>query len=96
MNQDIIEEVVEERIAQNTKWGGPIHDDANTINDWVATLARHCGLAASDAREIDAVRFRKQMIRVAALAIAAVESADRQKRNNKGWIAGAVIRGSGV
>lgn len=70
-------EVANERAAQDEKWGGPAHDDRHGTAEWVAFIARHAGLAVNDGRPESLERFRRQMIRVAALAIAAVESHDR-------------------
>lgn len=85
----ILVEVGCERYNQDREHGGPIHDDTHTYNDWTAILTRHLGLAASDRAEVDPVRWRKQMIRVAALAVAAVQSHDRKTT------AGRYEKGSG-
>lgn len=76
----IIAKVLNERIAQDQQWGGPDHDDTHTPTDWVAILSRHVGLSAMDAGQIDPAIWRRQMIRVAAVAIAALESFDRLNR----------------
>jgi hypothetical protein len=65
-------DVRKERQAQDIKWGGPRHDDTHNENDWISCVRRHTDKASYD--------FRKQMIRVAALAVAAVESYDRKAR----------------
>ena len=75
MDLSIYEEIHNERIAQDDKWGGPRVDDANRNNDWVAYIAKHVGSAVSLPWDKD--RFRVQMIRVGALAVAAVEWCDR-------------------
>jgi hypothetical protein len=77
--QSALAEVAAERAAQDAEWGGPTHDDRHLPWDWVALLTRHAGLAVTDGGgEADQVRFRRQMVRVAALAVAAVESIDRR------------------
>jgi hypothetical protein len=73
----VLSEVRQERAMQDSLWGGPAHDDLHTPAGWMAVLCRHLGLAADDAGGIDPARFRRQMVRVAALAVAAVESRDR-------------------
>lgn len=74
----ILAEVAEERTWQDSRWGGAEHDDRHTPAEWVALLARHLGLAVDDGGETtDPERFRRQMIRLAALAVAAAESFDR-------------------
>lgn len=75
---NIYDEVMRERIAQMEEWGGPDADDSNTKLDWVAYITKHVGKALTNPVNIDI--FRYQMVRVAALAIAAVASVDRQKK----------------
>ncbi len=71
----IFGEIREEREKQDEKWGGPSHDDGHTSHDWVAYVTRHLGKAVMWPWEREV--FRKQMVRVAALAVAAVEWCDR-------------------
>jgi hypothetical protein len=73
----IWEEVLKERSRQSTKYGGNAHDDGHSVNDWVAYIAYHAGLASYKAD------FRKQMVRVAALAVAAIECFDRRAKKDK-------------
>ncbi|MCC6419517.1 MAG: hypothetical protein IT429_14890 [Gemmataceae bacterium] len=76
--ESVLAEVREERQQQDARWGGPEHDDRHSPWDWVAITVRHLGLAAEDGGQgVDPVRYRRQMIRVAALAVAAVEALDR-------------------
>lgn len=74
----VFDEIIRERMSQDAEHGGPPHDDSLSENEWIAILARHVGLAAGDKAEVNAARFRRQMIRVAACAVAAVESFDRR------------------
>lgn len=55
------------------------HDKAMGTNDWVALLTRHNGLAVNDGGSEALDRFRKQMVRVAATALAAIETMDRAR-----------------
>jgi uncharacterized protein YacL len=73
----ILSEVWEERKAQIEEWGGPDIDDSNTKLDWIAYITKHVGKALTNPFNLDI--FRYQMLRVAALAIAAVASVDRYK-----------------
>jgi len=62
----------------------------------MAIVVRHLGLAGNDGDAMipsgaDLHRYRKQMVRVAALAVAAVESIDRVRGSNLDQI----IRNSG-
>lgn len=74
---EILSEVIAERQAQDAEHGGPDYDDCHSPNDWCAILIRHLGLSCSDRAETDFRRYRRQMVRVAALAVAAVEAHDR-------------------
>lgn len=91
MSRDsIFVEVAAERARQDGLFGGPEHDDAHSATDWVAILVRHVGLAVDDGSPAgiclldnpvaghDPARYRRQMVRVAAVAIAALETFDRK------------------
>jgi hypothetical protein len=79
----IIGEVEMERAYQAAQWS-LAHDETHTPNDWIALLTRHAGLAANDgAGKDDEERFRKQMVRCAALAVAAVGALDRRTQRTK-------------
>jgi hypothetical protein len=73
----VYEEIQAERTAQDKKWGGPSHDDTRTMYDWIDLIHRNaryaCGL---DRPGLDLI-FREQMIKVAALAVSAIEWVDR-------------------
>ena len=95
MRQRLYAEIETERQAQDALWGGPAFDDLHTPWEWIALLTRHAGLAVNDgATEADVTRFRKQMVRTAALAVAAIESMDR-KTGRQAVAAGAHTAGSG-
>lgn len=72
-----------ERDHQVRKWGTDADDKVNFPNDWVAYINHHAtrwfkgGFAPYDPDTIN--DFRTQMVKVAALAVAAVESIDRQQ-----------------
>lgn len=74
----LVKEIAGERQEQDKTWGGPEHDDKHCRSDWINFIIRHLGLAVDDGTADVSQRFRKQMIRVAALAIAAIESSDRK------------------
>lgn len=88
----IFAEINAEREAQDIAHGGPASDDTHSLNDWIAILARHVGLAASDGAAEDRARCRRQLIRVAAVAVAAAEAMDRQSSD---MVAGKHTPGSG-
>lgn len=74
MKQEIIDEIIDERARQDTKYGGAAHDDAHSIREFVTFIMKHARKAVWDSSSTP----RKQMIRVAALAIAVIEKLDRQ------------------
>lgn len=77
---DVYEEIREERAHQDTKWGGAQHDDQHHPHDWLTYLVGHLGRAWSYPFEPDV--YRRQLIRVAALAVAAIESYDRRRSSS--------------
>lgn len=72
---NIFDDINDERKEQDKLWGGPEHDDLHSSNDWIAFIAKHAGRAV--VWPFDKSVFRKQMVRVAALAIAAIAWCDR-------------------
>ena len=74
--EEIYREVDRERYRQDKKWGGPKHDDEHSHKEWVGFLVQN----ASRCLNLDESfhDFRTCMVRVAALAVAAIESNDRQ------------------
>lgn len=70
----ILEEVAAERTRQDKRWGGPEHDDALDLYCWENSIQRRLYVAIS----CDGGDWRREMIKVAALAVAAVESLDRK------------------
>lgn len=69
-------QIMHEREKQDAEWGGPDHDDEHTPLDWTSYIEKHAGKALSQ-------HFRQQMIRVAALAVAAIESYDRKSGRSR-------------
>lgn len=69
-------EVWDERRRQDAKYGAA-HDDELTAADWVERLDDKLVLADLERVTKDELHYRRRMIQVAALAIAAVESYDR-------------------
>lgn len=68
-------EITEERNKQDAKWGGPDHDDQHGYLDWLMYIIQHVGKASL---AISRATYRYQLIRIAALAVAAVEAFDRR------------------
>jgi hypothetical protein len=82
--QSIYAEIDKERDKQDGKYGGPEHDDGHVPNDWIALITGYAGESAAypacskTLTVTDKMRFTRGMLRVAAVAIAAIESVDRQ------------------
>lgn len=81
----ICAQIIEERRAQDRQWGGKNHDDNHNRSEWCEFVADHLGRAkkaqsrfVSKGDQCDADEYRKQMIEIAALAMAAIESHDRK------------------
>lgn len=74
----VLAEVLEERRRQDAKWGGLDHDDEHDWWDWDRFIGEHLDRARHVNNDSDWDVRRKQLIRVAALAVAAVESMDRK------------------
>jgi len=74
----IIGEIQEERKVQDAKWGGYSHDDDHDRDLWVKLLRKHQTRALKAMNKGDLDEYRKHMVRVAALAVAALESHDRR------------------
>jgi len=82
----VYDEIESERTYQRSKWGNNNDDTLATPEDWVAWIAHHSsrwfGGGYKPYNTDTVASFRKQMIKTAALAVAAVESIDRQRNQN--------------
>lgn len=72
--QNIINEIKAERDYQDKKWGYEF-DDKNTLNDWATYINIY--LAKATAMGIQKEEQRKMLVKVATLAVAALETFDR-------------------
>lgn len=70
---EVTAELAMERALQDAQWGGPEHDDQHTPHDWAQYI--HNQLSMMFHREGEE---RDRFIKVAALAVAAVQSIDRK------------------
>lgn len=72
----ILLEVAEERARQDDKWGQQDHDP----NYWMVILMEEVGEAAHEicGKTLNYTNYREEMVQVAAVAVAAIESFDRQ------------------
>jgi len=71
----IYEELKAEREYQDGKWGHAF-DDNNTLNDWMQYINIHEAKAAAMRASKDEQRTQ-QMVKIAALAVAALQTFDR-------------------
>lgn len=71
---DILSEILKERAYQDAKWGGSSHDDTETEENWQKYITEYANAQGSSS-DYD---FRKRMVKVAALAVAAIEAYDRR------------------
>lgn len=72
-------EIREERKRQDDKWGGTEHDDEHSVSDFIAYVTKQAGEAVDRHRNIQ----RRQMIRVAATALALIEKLDREEKREE-------------
>jgi NTP pyrophosphatase (non-canonical NTP hydrolase) len=79
---DLLLELVEERRRQDELWGEQNH----TPHEWLAILMEEVGEIAKDVAEGRvAGNYRTELIQVAAVAMAAVESLDRAGPTFRTW-----------
>ena len=73
----LLEEIRQERHYQDGRWG-VVFDDKNTLNDWLTYIMIYGGQAARiDSAPADQ---RRNLVKVATLAVAALESFDRNRQ----------------
>ncbi len=87
----VLQEIRFERSYQDAKWGGPKHDDTHNSFDWITYITKYLGKAVQfedvwkkgkepmfrPGHDI----FRNMMVKIAALAVAAIEWHDRGEEN---------------
>lgn len=74
--RQVLADIAAERRVQDGKWGGPEHDDGHDPWQWVQLIQDYAGWARVMAG-MDRDKYRRRMVQIAALAVAAVESHDR-------------------
>ncbi len=75
MNEELTKAVVDERHRQDAKWGEQNHHPYK----WLAILHEETGEAAKAVLESALGEYRKELVQVAAVSLAAIESLDRGK-----------------
>lgn len=82
------DEIKEEREYQDKRWGHHADDTHNKPTDYVAYIAHYStrwfpgGWAPYSAKTVE--EFRTSMVKTAAIAVAAIESIDRQRAEQGG------------
>ena len=66
--------ILQERIRQDQQWGGQSHDDTHNMDDWFKYILYQLDRSRY---EPDTETKRYRLVKIAALALAAVESTDR-------------------
>lgn len=77
----VLNDIREERVFQDKKWGEQNH----TIEKWMLILSEEFGEAAKEANECvfrfkSSLDYRKELVQVAAVCVAALEALDRGYR----------------
>jgi hypothetical protein len=76
MRSNIFDLIDQERQSQDAQWGGAIHDDSHDLSAWHWFISKQLKLTDTRIPEI----FEHRMVKVAALAVAAIESSRRQRK----------------
>lgn len=71
----VLQDILAERASQDAQWGGPAHDDEHFIEDWLDFIEKQTQTARV---VIDYDDRNKRLVKIAALAIAALESRRRK------------------
>lgn len=84
----IYKEINEERNRQDEQWGGPAHDDTHIPNEWLGFIQDQNKKAISDIVKAPMWMWygsiRARLVKIAALAVAGIESIDREMARKKG------------
>ena len=73
----VLRDVLDERRRQDAQWGGPEHDDEHVASDWLTYIRHQADHAKVQARVDNPAGYRERLVKIAALAVAAIESHDR-------------------
>jgi len=76
----IYDEIREERSRQDTKWGTK-HDDNLTAYEWVDIIENYAEYAEYTKFNSEGAKYRRLMMQVAAIAVAACEAYDRKGKD---------------
>lgn len=76
----IFQEIAAERERQDFQWGGEGHDDTHDERDWLLYIRKQMARAwrAAPFTGVLMTDYRSRLVKIAALAVAALESFDRR------------------
>jgi hypothetical protein len=77
MTQHVIDEIDAERARQDVQWGGPAHDDQHHPDEWIDYINKQARAGWLAAVTPHPVEYRERLVKIAALAVAALESMTR-------------------
>jgi uncharacterized protein YcbK (DUF882 family) len=78
----IFAEIAAERVRQDKQWGA-MHDDEHVASDWYAFRNRFEHRALTSMAYMNPNIQRENVVKIAALAVAQIESLDRQAEFNR-------------
>jgi hypothetical protein len=75
----VLRDVLDERDRQDDEWGGAAHDDTHLPVEWLGFIDKQRRKAFFGMMPVnrDPGAYRRALVKVAALAMAAIESLDR-------------------
>jgi hypothetical protein len=79
----IVADILAERDRQDKQWGGPVHDDQHTLEEWAGIRSRFEFRANPWGSNPDIARVRDALVKLAAVCLAQVESIDRRAKDGE-------------
>lgn len=78
MSQQNVDEIFalisRERAIQDEEWGGAEHDDSHERLDWINFIEKQCRIIRMGERPYQLDDYESRLVKIAAIAIAAIES----------------------
>ena len=81
----VVRDIAAERERQDKQWGGPSHDDQHIEGMWLHVIGNfaHSAESLMTARGVippsRRAAYRKELVKIAATAVAAIEALDRKQ-----------------
>lgn len=82
----VMQDIGEERRKQDLQWGGPAMDDTRDCRQWLGYIDHQIDKANQDMFDMGGIEapgyeaaMRARFVKIAALAVAAIQSVDRRK-----------------